>query len=249
MRGASVSPPGMCARCGSSAPVIVERGYVACAACGPAERRCAEARALEERWRLRLALLLVAWLGSGCAPYPDMVSARFGGPSPSPAPAPPPAPAPAPVYFPGGPPPPAAVIEVRGMLVYPPAWFPAGDEAALARAVEEYLDDAEGELVWRLPRVQFGRPLVLVLHDDQARPPLEYRGADRFAWLQWPAGPSGLPVAAAILPGLEEVLALEHQIDRGGAMRGPSPEEAALALRGRTLPVAMATRYPWLYQR
>ena len=153
------------------------------------------------------------------------------------------------VYFAGGPSPPAAVIQVRGVLVYPPAWFPSGDEDALARAIGEYLDDAEAELGWRLPRLRFGRPLVLVLHDDQARGFVEYSSSYRVAILQWPAGPSGLPLAVGIVPELEAVLALEHQIDAGRGARGPSAEETELGVRGRTLPVAIATRYPWLYQR
>ena len=211
-------------------------------------------------------LIIAAILLAGCSeqPTPMRVGTPYKSTYNSAAPQPPVAPA----YYPGGPRPPSGALTVRGggVRVMPPPDFPADDLPALGDAIEEYLRDAETQLGWQLPILQFGLPLWIVLNDVEtintawgpgrlypisttAPPGLNvYDRFTRTAWVYWRRGKNGSdPAGHAFAPFMHEVLVEERRVDRGLMFIARSRTDIEAIRRGHTLDVVLATKYPWLF--
>lgn len=146
------------------------------------------------------------------------------------------------------PPPASASVEVYGVAVVPTSWLAADDVPALEAALAEYLDDASAALGgWRQsPGDTTDFALVIVFHD--------VRGANfwdvstRTAWLEWPKGAAGKPLAIAFAPLLAQVLVLDRRRELGMTGSAWTAEEIDCATRGRNLQVRLATAHPGDYE-
>ena len=138
-----------------------------------------------------------------------------------------------------------AGVEVYGVAIVPPDWLQAADVPPLEVAIAEYLDDARTALGGWRPSAgsaqAFG--LTVVFHD--VRGSNYWDATTRTAWLGWPRGASGKPVAVAFAPLLHHVLVLDRRRERGTASSAPwTAAERACATRGLNLAVRLNTRSP-----
>ena len=138
-----------------------------------------------------------------------------------------------------------AGVEVYGVRIAPPGWLRAADVPPLEAAIAEYLDDGAAALGgWRPAAGGAGSlPLTVLFHD--ALGSNLWDETTRTAWLEWPKGASGRPVAVAFAPLLHAVLVLDRRREVGTPSTAAwTGEENDAATRGRNLAARLNTGYP-----
>lgn len=143
----------------------------------------------------------------------------------------------------------SVAVLVRGVRFVPPEWFPLGDHAPLAAALDEYVLDAQAALGGWLPRPGSATALPLTIVWIEPQGTGYWLETLRTAWLPWPRGPSGLPVRRQFAPLLAHILILDRRRELYGSSAGAwSQQESDARLRGRALPVILQTHFPGLYE-
>jgi hypothetical protein len=161
------------------------------------------------------------------------------------------------------PPPPAAssaAIVIDGVHVTVPSWFMLADTPNLAVAFDQYIQDARANLAGWLPdpgNPPTSPPLEVIFHDVTG---MNYWDiTTRTAWLEWPKGPTPLPVRTRFAPLIGQVLVYDRRRAQGIPVPTYDPvtnswmnpftvEEENEMTSSLNLAVTMDTFYPSQYE-